>query len=123
MEAETMKKRRRRSAEERLLELEEKQRQTETKLREQLAKLEQQKRSLQESPRIRREREMQKRALMERISRMVPEWEATQILAAIAEVRDRVGEHGDLLGELAQRGETLMEAFKPRRGRRPRATL
>jgi len=49
MEAETMKKRRRRSAEERLLELEEKQRQTESKLREQLAKLEQQKRSLREA--------------------------------------------------------------------------
>ncbi|PKY11964.1 hypothetical protein B1757_01015 [Acidithiobacillus marinus] len=122
MEAQT-KKRHRRSAEERLADLEEKQRQTEMRLREQLAKIEQQKKSLQENPRAKREREAQRRSLMDRISRLVPDWEPTQILAAIAEVRDRVGDNQSALQELESHGNALMQELKPRRGRRPRTAL
>ncbi|MEY2334859.1 hypothetical protein GL267_013220 [Acidithiobacillus ferrianus] len=122
MEAQ-VKKRHRRSAEERLADLEEKQRQTEMRLREQLAKIEQQKRTLQENPRARRERETQRRSLMDRISRLVPEWEPAQILAAVAEVRDRVGDNHHQLGELGARGNALMQELKPRRGRRPRSAI
>lgn len=122
MEAQ-VKKRHRRSAEERLADLEEKQRQTEMRLREQLAKIEQQKRTLQENPRARRERETQRRSLMDRISRLVPEWEPAQILAAVAEVRDRVGDNQHQLGELGARGNALMQELKPRRGRRPRSAI
>ncbi|MBE7561891.1 hypothetical protein H7F10_02725 [Acidithiobacillus sp. HP-6] len=122
MESQT-KKRHRRSAEERLADLEEKQRQTELRLREQLAKIEQQKKSLQENPRAKREREAQRRSLMERISRLVPDWEPTQILAAIAEVRDRVGDNHHALQELDSHGNALMQELKPRRGRRPRSAL
>ncbi|BBF64939.1 MULTISPECIES: hypothetical protein [Acidithiobacillus] len=122
MEAQ-VKKRHRRSSEERLADLEEKQRQTEMRLREQLAKIEQQKRSLQENPRARREREAQRRSLMDRISRLVPDWEPAQILAAVAEVRDRVGSNDHLLGELNHRGDALMQELKPRRGRRPRSAI
>ncbi|MBE7566129.1 hypothetical protein HF670_00790 [Acidithiobacillus thiooxidans] len=122
MESQT-KKRHRRSAEERLADLEEKQRQTELRLREQLAKIEQQKKSLQENPRAKREREAQRRSLMDRISRLVPDWEPTQILAAIAEVRDRVGDNHHALQELDSHGNALMQELKPRRGRRPRSAL
>ncbi|MGC9215075.1 hypothetical protein [Acidithiobacillus sp.] len=122
MEAQ-VKKRHRRSSEERLADLEEKQRQTEMRLCEQLAKIEQQKRSLQENPRARREREAQRRSLMDRISRLVPDWEPAQILAAVAEVRDRVGGNDHLLGELNHRGDALMQELKPRRGRRPRSAI
>ncbi len=122
MESQT-KKRHRRSAEERLADLEEKQRQTELRLREQLAKIEQQKKSLQENPRAKREREALRRSLMDRISRLVPDWEPTQIIAAIAEVRDRVGENSHALQELETRGNALMQELKPRRGRRPRSAL
>ncbi|MBU2759875.1 hypothetical protein [Acidithiobacillus sulfurivorans] len=122
MESQT-KKRHRRSAEERLADLEEKQRQTELRLREQLAKIEQQKKSLQENPRAKREREAQRRSLMDRISRLVPDWEPTQILAAIAEVRDRVGDNHHALQELESHGNALMQELKPRRGRRPRSAL
>ncbi|MBU2737369.1 hypothetical protein [Acidithiobacillus concretivorus] len=122
MESQT-KKRHRRSAEERLADLEEKQRQTELRLREQLAKIEQQKKSLQENPRAKREREAQRRSLMDRVSRLVPDWEPTQILAAIAEVRDRVGDNHHALQELESHGNALMQELKPRRGRRPRSAL
>ncbi|MBU2784660.1 MAG: hypothetical protein ACYC45_04745 [Acidithiobacillus ferriphilus] len=122
MEAQA-KKRHRRTSEERLADLEEKQRQTEMRLREQLAKFEQQKRSLQENPRARREREAQRRSLMDRISRLVPDWEPAQILAAVAEVRGRVGDDSHLLGELDDRGNALMQELKPRRGRRPRSAI
>ncbi|WP_414040299.1 hypothetical protein ACJU26_14470 [Acidithiobacillus sp. M4-SHS-6] len=122
MESQT-KKRHRRSAEERLADLEEKQRQTEMRLREQLAKIEQQKKSLQENPRVKREREAQRRSLMDRISRLVPDWEPAQILAAIAEVRDRVGDSRPALQELESHGNALMQELKPRRGRRPRSAI
>lgn len=122
MESQT-KKRHRRSAEERLADLEEKQRQTEMRLREQLAKIEQQKKSLQENPRAKREREAQRRSLMDRVSRLVPDWEPAQILAAIAEVRDRVGDNHHALQELESHGNALMQELKPRRGRRPRSAL
>jgi chromosome segregation ATPase len=122
MEAQT-KKRHRRSAEERLADLEEKQRQTEMRLREQLAKIEQQKKSLQENPRAKREREAQRRSLMDRISRLVPDWEPTQIIAAVAEVRNRVGDNSHALKELESQGDALMQELKPRRGRRPRSAI
>ncbi|MFA7495198.1 MAG: hypothetical protein AB7C98_04350 [Acidithiobacillus sp.] len=122
MEAQT-KKRHRRSAEERLADLEEKQRQTEMRLREQLAKIEQQKKSLQENPRAKREREAQRRSLMDRISRLVPDWEPAQIVAAVAEVRNRVGDNSHALKELESQGDALMQELKPRRGRRPRSAI
>ena len=46
-----------------------------------------------------------------------------QILAAVAEVRDRVGGNDHLLGELNHRGDALMQELKPRRGRRPRSAI
>jgi len=117
----TVKKRHRRTAEERLADLEAKRQQMEMRLREQLAKIEAQKRSLQENPRLRREREAQRRALMDRIQRLVPEWEPAQILAAVAEVRDHSGGNVAQLEALKQRGEQLMQELKPKRGRKPRA--
>ncbi len=119
----TVKKRHRRTAEERLADLEAKRQQTEMRLREQLAKIEAQKRSLQENPRLRREREAQRRALLDRITRLVPEWEPTQILAAVAEVRDHSGGNAAQLQALKERGEQLMQELKPKRGRKPRAAL
>ncbi|MGK9449756.1 hypothetical protein ACSSZE_00590 [Acidithiobacillus caldus] len=119
----TVKKRHRRTAEERLADLEAKRQQTEMRLREQLAKIEAQKRSLQENPRLRREREAQRRALLDRITRLVPEWEPTQILAAVAEVRDHSGGNEAQLQALKERGEQLMQELKPKRGRKPRAAL
>ena len=57
------------------------------------------------------------------MSRLVPDWEPAQILAAVAEVRGRVGDDSHLLGELDDRGNALMQELKPRRGRRPRSAI
>ena len=113
--------RRRRSPEERLRDLEEKQRLVEAKLRDQLARIEKAKRTLQESPRARKEREAEQRVLMDRISRLVPDWEPKQVLAAVARVRQESESRPDLMGELAFQGGELMQSLRPRRGRRPRA--
>ncbi len=118
----TGRKRHRRTAEERLADLEAKRQQMEARMREQLAKIETQKRMLQENPKLRRERDAQRRALLDRISRLASGWEATQILAAVAEVHERVGDSPAQLEALNQRGEALMQELKPKRGRKPRGS-
>ncbi|MEL5849076.1 MAG: hypothetical protein U7M05_06875 [Candidatus Igneacidithiobacillus chanchocoensis] len=119
----TSRKRHRRSAEERLADLEAKRQQMEARLREQMAKLEEQKRRLQENPKLKRERDAQRRMLVDRISRLASGWEATQILAAVAEIYEKVDGNEAKMQELHKRGEALMQELKPRRGRRPRNSI
>ncbi|MCE5387627.1 MAG: hypothetical protein K0041_03490 [Acidithiobacillus sp.] len=119
----TTRKRHRRTAEERLADLEAKRQQLEARMNEQLRKFEEQKRRLQENPKLKRERDAQRRMLVDRISRLANGWEPTQILAAVAEVYERVGQNEAQLQALHQRGEALMQELKPRRGRRPRNSM
>ncbi len=119
----TKQKRHRRTAEERLADLEAKRQQMEARMREQMSKIEEQKRRLQENPKLKRERDAQRRMLVDRISRLANGWEATQILAAVAEVYEKADGNEAKMSALHARGEELMRELKPRRGRRPRNSI
>jgi len=106
--AEVQVKRRRRTAEERLADLEAKRQQMEAKLREQLAKIDEQRKAQMENQK-RFERAVQK---------IAPDLDHRHFIAIIA---DAV-ESGFDTDAMADRGESLLQEHgKARRGRRPRS--
>ncbi len=113
-------KRRRRTAEERLADLEVKRQQMEMRMREQLAKIEEQKRRLAQSPALRKA-EMENQKRFERAVKVIaPDFDHRHFVAIIAEAVDR-GVDADAL---AEKGEALLvEHGKAKRGRRPRSLL
>lgn len=110
--------RRRRSAEERLADLERKRQEILEKQREMLAKIDEQKKRLANRPALRKAlQENQKR--FERAARkLAPDWDHRHFIAIIHEAVER----GIDADAMAEKGEALLiEHGKSRRGRRPRS--
>ncbi len=116
--AEVQAKRRRRTAEERLADLEAKRQQMEAKLREQLAKIDEQKRRLAQSPAVRKAQMENQRRFERAVQKLAPDLDHRHFIAIIA---DAV-ESGFDTDAMADRGESLLQEHgKARRGRRPRS--
>ena len=105
----------RRSAEQRLADLEKKQLEIMERQKAAIAKIEEQKRRLLQTPSSKKERIEQEKRFARALQALVPEWDMRHVIAAvelaIAEDMER----------LLDRGEKLLEEHgKARRGRRPR---
>ena len=117
---EATKKRHRRSAEERLADLEAKRQQMEAKLREQLAKIDAEKRRLVQSPAVRKAQMENQKRFERAVQRLAPDLDHRHFIAIIADAAER-GVDADAL---AEKGEALLtEHGKARRGRRPRSGI
>ena len=111
-------KRRRRTAEERLADLEAKRQQMEAKLREQLAKIDEEKRRLAKSPALRKAQMENQKRFERAVQKIAPDLDHRHFIAIIA---DAV-ESGFDTDAMADRGESLLQEYgKARRGRRPRS--
>ncbi|AIA55639.1 hypothetical protein [Acidithiobacillus caldus] len=116
--AEVQVKRRRRTAEERLADLEAKRQQMEAKLREQLAKIDEEKRRLAGSPSLRKAQMENQKRFERAVQEIAPDLDHRHFIAIIA---DAV-ESGFDTDAMADRGESLLQEHgKARRGRRPRS--
>jgi chromosome segregation ATPase len=117
MEMEAKKTRHRRTAEERLEDLERKRQEVLARQREILAKIDAEKQRLTRSPTLRKvEMENQKR--FERaVRKLAPDWDHRHFIVLIQEAVER----GIDADAMAEKGEALLaEHGKSRRGRRPR---
>jgi len=109
------KKRIRRTAEERLADLERKKQELLARQQEQLAKLEEQKRRLTQTPALRKERLEKQKRLYRALALLAPQWDERQVIAAVEKCLSEDAE------ALASRGaELLAEHGKTRRGRKPK---
>ena len=116
----TERKRHRRTAEERLADLEAKRQQTEARLREQLAKIDEQKRRLAQSPAVRKTQMENQKRFERALQKLAPDLDHRHFIAIIADAVDG-GFNADAL---AEKGEALLaEHGKARRGRRPRSAV
>ncbi|OFC54143.1 hypothetical protein BAE30_11525 [Acidithiobacillus caldus] len=110
------KKRRRRTAEERLADLERKRLEILERQREALAKIEEEKRKLSQSRPMRRAMLENQRRFERAVQKLAPEWDHRHFVAAVEKALSEDPE------ALASRGGELLEAYgKSRRGRKPRA--
>ncbi|BBF66373.1 hypothetical protein [Acidithiobacillus ferridurans] len=105
----------RRSAEQRLADLEKKQLEIMERQKAAIAKIEEEKKRLLKTPSARKERVEQEKRFARALQALAPEWDMRHVIAAvelaIAEDMER----------LVDRGEKLLEEHgKARRGRRPR---
>ncbi len=109
------KKRMRRTAEERLAELERKKQEILARQQEQLARIEQQKRRLTQTPALRKERIENQKRLSRALAQLAPHWDERQVIAAVEKCLSEDTE------ALATRGTALLaEHGKARRGRKPK---
>ncbi|WP_312283475.1 hypothetical protein [Candidatus Igneacidithiobacillus taiwanensis] len=109
------KKRIRRTAEERLAELDRKKQEILARQQEQLAKLEEQKRRLTQTPALRKERLEKQKRLYRALAILAPQWDERQVIAAVEKCLSEDAE------ALASRGDQLLaEHGKARRGRKPK---
>ena len=110
--------RRRRTAEERLADLERKRLEVLEKQREMLARIEEQKRRLTNRGAMRKARLEDQKRFENAVQRIAPEWDHRHFIAVIAEAVER-GVDAD---GLAEKGAALLlEHGKSRRGRRVRS--
>ncbi len=113
--AEAPKKRIRRSAEERLADLDRKKQEILKRQQAMLAKLEEQKQKLTKNPALRRERLEQQKRYQHAVAAIAPTWDERHVIAA---VERSLSEDADTL---ANRGQELLEQHgKSRRGRKPK---
>ncbi|WP_035192940.1 hypothetical protein [Acidithiobacillus ferrivorans] len=111
----TTKKRARRTAEQRLADLEKKHAEIMERQRAAIAKIEEQKKRLMQAPSARKDRVEQEKRFARAAYALAPEWDQRHYIAALelALAEDA--------GTLRSRGEQLLEEHgKPRRGRRPK---
>jgi len=117
-EAETPKKRIRRSAEERLAELERKKMEILERQQAMLAKLEEQKRKLAQTPAMRKEKLERQKRFQRAVAVIARDWDERHMIAAIEKCLSEDKE------SLATRGQELLDQHgKARRGRRPRSEM
>ena len=110
----TTKKRIRRTAEQRLADLEKKHVEIMERQRAAIAKIEQQKKRLMQAPIVRKDKLEQEKRFARATYALAPEWDQRHFIAAIELALTKVAE------TLQARGEQLLEEHgKPRRGRRP----
>lgn len=110
-----IKKRIRRTAEQRLADLEQKQAEIVEKQKAAIAKIEEAKQKLLASPANRREQALKEKQFMRAAYMLAPDWDMRHFIAAIEKALKEDAE------ALKERGETLLaEHGKVRRGRRPR---
>lgn len=110
------KKRVRRTAEERLADLERKRLEVLEKQKAALAKIEEQQKRLLEKKSTRKEELEQQKRFLRAVQVLAPEWEYAHFLAAVEMALAQGNAE-----KLAERGAALLEEHgKPRRGRRPK---
>lgn len=115
---ETKVKRRRRTAEERIAELEQKRLEILAKQREALAKIDEQKARLADRKGARKEMLEQQKRFQQAVQKLVPEWDYRHFIALVVYAQAQ-GLDSDAL---VKRGEALLEEHgKSKRGRRSRA--
>jgi len=115
MESKETKKRVRRTAEQRLADLERKKQEILERQQAALAKIEEQKRRLTQNPVLRKEKVENQKRFYRALAVVAPEWEEAQVIAAVEKCLSENPE------ELANRGAELLEQHgKPRRGRKPK---
>ncbi|MHB1321871.1 MAG: hypothetical protein ACYCY0_09955 [Acidithiobacillus ferrivorans] len=108
------KKRVRRTAEQRLADLEKKHAEIMERQRAAIAKIEEQKKRLMQGPSVRKDRVEQEKRFARAAYALAPEWDQRHFIAAIELALAEDAE------TLRNRGEQLLEGHgKPRRGRRP----
>jgi hypothetical protein len=111
------KKRVRRTAEERLTDLERKRQEILEKQRKMLAKIEEQKQRLAESPSARKASLENQKRFEQAARKLAPDWDHRHFIAVIQEAV----EHGINAEAMAEKGEALLAEYgKSRRGRRPK---
>ncbi|MCR2831037.1 hypothetical protein NR402_12200 [Acidithiobacillus ferrooxidans] len=115
---ETTKKRVRRSAEQRLADLEKKQAEILERQRAALAKIEEARKRLKQSPSTRKETLEQEKRFGRAAQAIAPDWDYRHFIAAIEKVLADTADAADL----SVRGEALLEEHgKAKRGRRPKS--
>ncbi len=109
------KKRMRRTAEERLADLERKKQEFLVRQEQLLAKLEAQQRRLSQTPALRKERIENQKRLYRALAQLAPHWDERQVIAAVEKCLSEDTE------AMATRGAALLaEHGKSRRGRKPK---
>ncbi|OFA17006.1 hypothetical protein A4U49_04285 [Acidithiobacillus ferrivorans] len=112
--AEESKKRIRRSAEQRLADLEKKHAEIMERQRAAIARIDEQKKRLMQAPSVRKDKVEQEKRFARAAYALAPEWDQRHFIAAIELALAEDSE------TLQNRGEKLLEEHgKPRRGRRP----
>ena len=115
--AEEKKTRHRRSAEERLADLERKRQEILAKQREILSRIDEEKRRLTQSPAMRKAAQENQKRFERALRRLAPDWDHRHFIAVIADAVER----GIDADAMAQKGEDILEEHgKARRGRKPR---
>jgi len=117
MAEETKIRRRRRSAEERLADLERKRQEILAKQREMLSRIEEQKQRLTKSPVLRKAAQENQKRFERAVQRLAPDWDHRHFIAVISDAVER----GIDANAMAEKGEAILaEHGKARRGRKPR---
>ena len=116
---EEKKRRHRRTAEERLADLERKRLEALEKHKQMLEKIEEEKRRLSNMGSLRKMRVEQQRRFQNAVLQLFPDCDYRHFIAAIADMSEQKPD----MGTLAEKGEALLNAHgKSRRGRRPKAS-
>ncbi len=116
---EEKKRRHRRTAEERLADLERKRLEALEKHKQMLEKIEEEKRRLSNMGSLRKMRVEQQRRFQNAVLQLFPDWDYRHFIAVIADMSEQKPD----MEALAEKGEALLNAHgKSRRGRRPKAS-